>query len=427
MQKHISVFLRYGRNREVIVNIVKIILAATITALLTIGCTQTESNDSISTPINIFDEIRTLIAEYYFDRSQLPVINAALELMENNPNVNLSEELNRLFNSMQVSHFGFYTPDDLDYHELLGTFSTLYADKLRTMFPPDGIVKYPGIGIAPRLINGRYYAAFVYANTPAARAGILTGDELLTVDGQQYSPVEAFRGKVGETVRLALRRVRDEPVIELDIAVEAIDPMETLTASTTNSAVVIERDGHKLGYIRMYSYAGLAFGQILTNTISGGSFASADALILDIRGRWGGAPLDAAEVFIGGTPTVEWITAAGEVNTSNFRWTKPLVVIIGSETRSGLEIMAYSLKKAGIPLVGSTTAGAVIGGFPFLLHDGSFLMIPGMDVRVDGRRIEGVGVAPTVPVDTALEYSRGNDPKLEAAINKIIEILNTPQ
>ena len=384
------------------------------------NCVKTEK--AISETV-IFDEIRTLMAENYFNQSQLPAFNAELEAIENNPNINLPEAINRLLDSLQVSHIGLFTPDDLDYYELLGIFSPIFTDKLKTMFPPDGIVKYPGIGIAPRLVNGHYYVAFVYADTPAERADILTGDELLTVDGQQYSPVKAFQGKIGKTVKLAIRRVQNGLVFEREVAVEALNPNETFTASNKNSGRVIERDGHKFGYIRMYTYTGEEFGQILVDTISSDRFTSTDALILDIRGRWGGAPLDAAEVFVGGTPSVEFITPTNETSILNFRWTKPLVVIIGPETRSGLEIMAYSLKKAGFPMIGTTTKGAVVGGAPFILSDGSLLEIPGIDVRVDGQRIEGVGVTPTVLVDYILEYSQGGDPQLEAAIIKAVEIM----
>jgi len=388
------------------------------------NCAKTEKEIAQT---NIFDEIRTLMSEKYFYQSQLPDFNARLEAIENNPNTNLSEELNRLLASLQVSHIGFYTHDDLEYYAMLEVFRFLNEDKIKTMFPPDGIVWYNGIGIAPRLVNGRHYVAFVYADTPPEQAGILPGDELLTVDGQPYTPVRAFQGKVGQTVKLAIRRVQNGPVLEFEVAVVSLNPTETLVASTKNSGRVIEQDGYKFGYIRMYSYAGETFGQILIDTISGENFTSADALILDIRGQWGGAPLDAAEVFVGGTPTVEFITSANEITTLNFRWTKPLIVIIGSETRSGLEIMAYSLKKAGFPVIGTTTAGAVVGGSAFVLSDGSLLMIPVIDIRVDGQRIEGVGVSPTVPVNTILEYSQGNDPQLEMAINKAVETMEGGQ
>jgi carboxyl-terminal processing protease len=60
---------------------------------------------------------------------------------------------------------------------------------------------------------------------------------------------------------------------------------------------------------------------------------------------------------------------------------------------------------------------------PFILSDGSLLESPCVDVMVDGQRIEGVGVTPTVPVDYILEYSQGGDPALTAAINKAVEIM----
>ncbi|MCL2127414.1 MAG: S41 family peptidase [Treponema sp.] len=145
---------------------------------------------------------------------------------------------------------------------------------------------------------------------------------------------------------------------------------------------------------------------------------------MDIRGRWGGAPLDAAEIFVGGTPNVEMVMPEGEIFQANFRWTKPLIAVIGHETRSGMEIMAYSLKNAGIPLAGSNTRGAVLGGRAFILEDGSFLLIPALDIKVDGQRLEGTGIAPDFSVDFILEYSRGYDPQLETAINKVMEIIH---
>jgi C-terminal processing protease CtpA/Prc len=139
----------------------------------------------------------------------------------------------------------------------------------------------------------------------------------------------------------------------------------------------------------------------------------------------GGAPLNAAEMFVGGTPNVEAITSTGDIIRLNYRWAKPVVAITGPETRSGMEMIAYSLKKAGLPLVGASTKGAFLGGTTFLLGDGSLLMIPGMDCKVEGQSqsIEGVGVAPTIPVEAVLEYSQGREPQLEAAVEKAAEIV----
>jgi C-terminal processing protease CtpA/Prc len=387
---------------------------------------STSSKQLIDVPAtsDLLDEVKVLMAEHYYDLSKLPEIIARLEAMKNNPNSVWPDDLKRFLDSLEVSHVGLYTPDDFKYYELLDVFRAVHADKLKTMFPPDGIVRYPGIGILPNFTSGRYYAAFVLTGTPAEQAGILPGDELLFVDSLEYSPVEAFRGKAGRTVKLSLRREQGGPVLEYEVVVEALNPTETLVASTTASARVIEHEGRRFGYIRLYSFTSDKIRPFLVEKLSGADFASTDALILDLRGRLGGAPPDAAEMFVGGTPNMDIIKPTGETIPVNFRWTKPVVAITGSETRSGMELIAYSLKKAGAPLVGANTSGAFLGGTTFILSDGSLLEIPVMDAKVDGARLEGTGVAPTIPVEAILEYSQGRDPRLEAAIDKAVQIID---
>jgi C-terminal processing protease CtpA/Prc len=38
------------------------------------------------------------------------------------------------------------------------------------------------------------------------------------------------------------------------------------------------------------------------------------------------------------------------------------------------------------------------------------------DVLVDGRRLEGVGVMPTISVSFPLSYAQGHDPQLDRAV-----------
>jgi hypothetical protein len=61
------------------------------------------------------------------------------------------------------------------------------------------------------------------------------------------------------------------------------------------------------------------------------------------------------------------------------------------------------------PLVGARTEGAVLGAGFFPLPDGSVLELPIMEVKVDGLRLEGVGVAPDHRVETSLPFSAGRD------------------
>ena len=68
------------------------------------------------------------------------------------------------------------------------------------------------------------------------------------------------------------------------------------------------------------------------------------------------------------------------------------------------------------PLPNRMLAREVLAGQCFLLPDKSLLYLPVQDVRVDGERLEGVGVEPDVLVDDALPYADGADPQLDKAL-----------
>ncbi len=67
-------------------------------------------------------------------------------------------------------------------------------------------------------------------------------------------------------------------------------------------------------------------------------------------------------------------------------------------------------------MVGERTAGAVLAGRFNVLSDGSLLYLAVNDVRVDGVRLEGRGVAPDVEVPFDPAYAAGRDPQLEKAV-----------
>ena len=88
------------------------------------------------------------------------------------------------------------------------------------------------------------------------------------------------------------------------------------------------------------------------------------------------------------------------------------------------ELLAYTIKHRDYgPLVGAHTAGAVTGGAPFLLPNGSLLYVAVADIAIEGRRMEGVGVAPDIAVPFPLPYAVGADPQLERAIKEAERLL----
>jgi carboxyl-terminal processing protease len=62
-----------------------------------------------------------------------------------------------------------------------------------------------------------------------------------------------------------------------------------------------------------------------------------------------------------------------------------------------------------------------MGGRCFLLPDKFLLYIAELDVTVDGRRLEGIGVSPDVEVAAALSFSDGFDPQLERALAMAVQ------
>jgi C-terminal processing protease CtpA/Prc len=163
---------------------------------------------------------------------------------------------------------------------------------------------------------------------------------------------------------------------------------------------------------------------VVAEALAEGKLKDADGLVLDLRGRWGGGSSDAAELFVGDTPSFRLIPRKGEDVLANVRWRRPVVAIIDEGSRSGLEVFAYALKVNGIPLVGVRTAGALLAGRGYLLPDDSLLEVAVSDaVLEENIRLEGAGVEPDLAVPFSLPYAAGSDPQRDAAIEEMRRIL----
>jgi len=117
-------------------------------------------------------------------------------------------------------------------------------------------------------------------------------------------------------------------------------------------------------------------------------------------------------------PLLERIARDGTRQPFDTQIRKPAVLLINGGTRSGKETIAYFAKKHHLArLVGERTAGAVVAGGPVCLSDGSLLMLAQSEGRVDGERLEGVGVAPDIEVPFDFRYAAGQDLQLERALD----------
>jgi carboxyl-terminal processing protease len=190
-----------------------------------------------------------------------------------------------------------------------------------------------------------------------------------------------------------------------------------LRGMETSARIIHGSHGARIGYVRVWSYAGYAYQRTLERLIGTGILRDADALIWDLRDGWGGAAPEYLDLFDQRRPTVELIGRNGGIRLEGVTWRKPVAMLINGGSRSGKEILAYGFKKHGIgELIGTRTMGAVLAASLFMMSDGSMLLLAVDNVRVDDVRLEGVGVTPTIAVPFSIAYAAGADPQLARAV-----------
>ena len=335
--------------------------------------------------------------------------------------------INQMLDHLETSHTQYYTSDDTEYYQLLGIFydrhPTLRKDLKKVR--PGRSPRYTGIGIETELRGKKVFVRDVFHGAPAHDSGLKTGDELVSVDGAPFRPVESFRGKAGRRLKVRIRRASavQEP-IEILVEPAELDGRTLFLDAIAESIAVEAWEGVRVGYMRMWSFAGPQYRDRMERALLYGALKDADALVLDLRGGWGGASPSYLNVF--SNRSVKWTSTSREGKTESFpsAWSKPVVLLIDGTCRSGKELLAYAFKKFGLgPVVGERTAGAVVAGTPLVLSDGSILYLAVHDAKVDSVRLEAQGVEPSVSVPFKLPYSAGADPRRTRAFEEAARLV----
>jgi carboxyl-terminal processing protease len=333
----------------------------------------------------------------------------------------LSTATNGMLSELATSHTAFFTREDPAYYVFVELFWEALDPARRERFFPDGPPRLPGIGIlteppasaraaSASLVRG------VLEGSPAAAAGIARGDRMLTVEGEPFQPVKSFRGRIGRPTRMRVQQAGDPSDRELTLVPEALSPRALFLRALRTSAHIVERNGARLAYAHLWSYAGEELQEMLRELLLTGPLSDADGLVLDLRGGFGGANPEYLNLFRRDLPELTLMDRDGTANKAPASWTKPVVLLVDEGTTSGKEVFAHGFRREQRgQIVGTRTAGAVMGGSAFLMHDGSLLYLAVLDVLVDGERLEGRGVEPDVVVPFSRETS--TDSQLERALD----------
>lgn len=415
--------------RTVAILFTALALTSTIAAMSVVGMSRPAMADAVNVDRGaVFDQAWNTVRDNFYDRTlrgldwdkvkerYRPQYTAA------KTDKDRSAAINAMLAELHASHMFHFTRDEPAYYQLLGIFQYGVREGIKKHL--DGDIKYPGIGVFTRDIDGKTFVSGIVAGLPGEKAGLKTGDEILAVAGQPFEPVGSFRGKVGDKLVMKVRRDHDGPAIDVDVQPTWINAPDAFETAIAEGARVIEAGGKRIGYVRIWSYAGNRYQNALEILLSTGKLKDVDALIWDLRDGWGGAQPEYLDIFNARAPDMTFTERKGDVEYASFKWRKPAVILANGGTRSGKEVLTYGFKKYGYgDVIGERTAGALLAGRGYMLDDATFLMVAVADVAVDGERLEQKGVDPTIPVPFDIRYAAGRDPQLD----KAIEVLSTPR
>lgn len=308
--------------------------------------------------------------------------------------------VDRMIAEFHDSHFDFLTDEDQGYYLM---------DSLARR---ENAVSMPEIGAWFKKGDDGYTVMMVMEEGEAARVGLQKGDLMISIEGKPFSPVLGFKDYVGKHAHIRFKHGRSER--EADVEVNDNTAVGMFLAGTKNSIRVIPTGGKKIGYIHLWTQAADSFKEALASAVYG-KLVDTDAMILDLRDGFGGRPEGYGDPFFRPDMSVEWRQANGGFK-QQFGYGKPLVILINGGSRSAKEVLSYAMKKSKRAiLIGSNTAGNVLGTVPSKLNDWAYLEIPTVEVYTDGVRLEGKGVAPDIAVAKEFDDS-GKDLYIEAAL-----------
>ena len=333
----------------------------------------------------------------------------------------LTPVINDFLAELGVSHTRFYDDSTFAFYLFRSMFTTRALDH-----PP---VRH--IGIQHATVGGAHVVREVLHGYPAARDGLRRGDVLLQANGRAYRPALAVN-PAGGSVDLLYRR--NGQIRRVTVATVHENPNRFFHDAMLNSATTFRVAGRDIGYVHLWSGTHPRILQSFT-ALMHDRFAGHDAMILDLRGGYGGAWYDYLDPFFPDRTGYYRFTVLDRTGRSAHRaepkvnprhFAGPMVVLINEGTRSGKEALAYQFKTSGrAPLIGGTTRGAFLAGRAVFTDPAKpyFLFLAAAEPRLDGHRLEGHGVAPDIPVAFPLDHSPATDPQLAAALREIERLL----
>ena len=276
--------------------------------------------------------------------------------------------------------------------------------------------------------SGRVVVYYPIPESPAEKAGIKAGDQIISVDGTEYTAddfeniADYIKGEEGTSVKLVIDRNGEK--IDFEIKREKIN----------TNPITIEMLEDGIGYLKLPSFdEGTAkdFEEKVKELQSEG----AKSLIIDLRNNGGGIvneATDIADMLLDKGQTI--ISTVDKDDKKEITYSKkdptftmPVVVLANENSASASEILSCSLQDNGrAKIIGTKTYGKGIIQTLLSLTDGSGLKITTEEYYTPkGTTIHKVGITPDEEVElpdtvkSIYSVTKDEDTQLKKAIETL--------
>ena len=281
--------------------------------------------------------------------------------------------------------------------------------------------RFNGLGIEVSMKNGLPTVITAMEDTPAAKAGILSGDQILRINGistermDLQDAINVLRGPAGAKLTLTLLRpstkeIKEYTLQRAEIKIQSVKGARLLDPELTGP--------YKIGYVRLVQFNEPTADE-LAKALDELQKQGMLALVLDLRNNPGGllnSAVDVCAQFL--PPNTKVVSTQGRVASQQHDYSTsgakkerpsfPMVVLINEGSASGAEIVAGALKDLHrAVLVGETTFGKGSVQNVMQLPDGSAVRFTTAKYYTPSKQvIQGNGVAPNIRVAMTAEQER---------------------
>lgn len=244
--------------------------------------------------------------------------------------------------------------------------------------------EFSGIGIEFSIIKDTIYVVAPLSGGPSEKAGIMTGDKIVKVEGENVAGIEItnrmvfdmLRGPKGSEVGLSVKRKGEDKNLDFTLERDNIPQFSVDVSYMVNE---------KIGYIKVSRFSATTYDEF-KEAVEKLKEEGMEKMILDLQGNPGGylgAAFNMADEMISDNKMIVYTDGKGSQYDSEYRARKsgmfedqPVIVLIDEGSASASEIVAGALQDNDRALiVGRRSFGKGLVQMPIKLEDGSELRL----------------------------------------------------